>query len=149
MPIKKTSSSGAGDRSEQKIRKAKKALYGVMQFTGESAVKYARENGNFRDRTGNLRSSEGYSVVEDGKLINESSAVQFFDGKEGVSAGKSLRTELAANYGKGITTIVSAGMDYAHEVEAKGYDVLSGSELRAKQMVPRLLRKLGFKVKLK
>ena len=146
MPIKKINKGSSGDNTDKRIQNAARSLHKVMQFVGESSLKYARENGSFQDRTGNLRSSEGYSVVEDGKLVNESNSERFFDGSEGVSAGKSFRTELAAKYGKGITLIVAAGMDYAEEVESKGYDVLTGSELRAKEMVPRLLRRLGFNI---
>lgn len=147
MPIKKINKGGSGDNTERRIQDATKSIHKVMQYAGESSLKYARINGNFHDRTGNLRSSEGYSVVQDKSTVAESANVQFLGGSEGVSESKSLRAKLAATFGKGITLFVLAGMDYAHEVEAKGYDVLTGSELRAKQMVPRLLRKLGFIIK--
>lgn len=146
MPIKKISKVGAGDASGRKIQMATKSLYKILQYSGESGLKDARENGNFTDRTGNLRSSEGYIVTDDGKVISETGNEQVLEGSKGVSVGKSYRSELAANYGNGITLIVAAGMDYAGKVESMGKVVLSTSELKVKQMIPRLLRKAGFKV---
>lgn len=146
MPIKKINKGSSGDSTEKRVQMATKSIHKVMQYAGEDGLKYARENGNFQDRTGNLRSSEGYSVLEDGKMISESKSEKFFDGKEGINIGKSFRNEMAKDHGRGITLLMVAGMPYAGEVEAKGYDVLSSSEFRVKQLVPRLLRKLGFRV---
>lgn len=146
MPIKKINRGGPGDSIDKRTENANKSLHRIMQFVGESGLKQSRENGSFQDRTGNLRSSESYSIVEDGNIINESSSERFLDGAEGVSAGKSFRSELAVQHGKGITLIMVAGMDYAGEVESRGYDVLTSSELMAKKMIPRLLRKSGFSI---
>ena len=45
----------------------------------------------------------------------------------------------------GIVLIVVAGMDYAAYVEAKGLNVLDTSEIMAKKLVRRTLKRLGFK----
>lgn len=61
---------------------------------GKKAVEYAKANGNYKNRTGNLRASNRHEV--DGinlRLIND--------------------------------------MDYASNVESKGYDVLTGAALFA------------------
>jgi hypothetical protein len=38
-------------------------------------------------------------------------------------------------------------MDYAAYVEARSYDVISGSELQAEILVPRIMKQLGFNLK--
>ena len=47
---------------------------------------------------------------------------------------------------KGIVLIVTAGMNYAEYVEARGYNVLSSAELKAEPLIKSLLTQLGFKV---
>ena len=46
----------------------------AMKICGETAVSYARNDhkGNWHDVTGNLRSSVGYGIYEDGKKLMES-----------------------------------------------------------------------------
>lgn len=147
MPIKKLNKDGGpGKAFDRKAEQARKRLHKIAQYAGESGLKYARENGTYIDQTGNLRSSLGYTVVEDKKVMRDEGAEKVFDGNEGVEVGKAFRTELAKKYGKGITLLMAAGMDYAAAVESRGKDVLSGSEMVTKKMVPRLLRKSGFKV---
>lgn len=101
---------------------------------GELVVKYAKENGNYTDRTANLRNSIGYIVVQSGKVIAES----FTGGASPVTAGgdsntamergKSYARRVASEYSAEKTYLVwVAGMEYASYVEAKNYDVLQGS----------------------
>lgn len=95
----------------------------VLAYIGENFVNEARESGNYTDRTGNLRSSIGYVVVVDNKIVK----------KEIKSAGKqgNLAKETIANalneIGKGVALIGFAGMEYAAYVESRGYDVITNS----------------------
>lgn len=50
---------------------AKKKILLFLQAGGERFVKYARENGSYEDRTGNLRSSIGYIIVKNGDIVME------------------------------------------------------------------------------
>lgn len=61
---------------------------------GEKAVQYAKENGSYQDRTGNLRASNTYTATSDNLEIRNDA-------------------------------------DYASYVEAKGYEVLTSSVLKA------------------
>ena len=108
---------------------------------GEDVVKYARNHGGYYDRTGNLRNSIGYVIVQYGQIVNEAfvhtQRVRVAKGCEkaksasadeahakGLEHARSVARELPANK----TYLVwVAGMEYAKYVEAKGFDVLEGS----------------------
>jgi len=96
----------------------------ALAFIGETFVNEARQIRTYQDETGNLRSSIGYSIVKNGKAV--SLKIQ------GTSEGKNEATDfvnrkISELEQKGIYLIVFAGMEYALYVEAKGYDVISGS----------------------
>ena len=85
--------------------------------------------------------------MQDGRIISASDfrAVKQ-KGTKGGSEGKDFATSLASRYRKGIVLIVVAGMSYAYYVKKRGYDVLDSGELLAENLVPKMLRSLGFKV---
>lgn len=68
----------------------------TMIDVGDEAVKDAKANHTYQNRTGNLEASNDYDVDKDGLTLENSA-------------------------------------DYASYVEAKGFDVLSGSALRAEK----------------
>lgn len=91
---------------------------------GERVVKYAREHGNYIDRTGNLRNSIGYVVVQYGQVQREN----FGGGDEPRQRARSYALEVTRGLSPNKTYLVwVAGMEYARYVEAKGYEVLQGS----------------------
>ncbi len=117
-----------------------------LRYLGEQCINIGRERGSYIDQTGNLRSSIGYLVLKDGKLI-DSGGFEQIKGKvdseiKGSDVGKEFAEKLASNYSEGFVLIVVAGMDYAAAVEAKGYDVLTSSEEFAKSEIPKILEKL-------
>ncbi len=131
--------------------KVRQVLINTLFYVGESCIREARDHGKYTDRTGNLRSSIGYSVVEDGVTLRDS-APQSFSGPEGSGAqgaenGKSFLETVKSSHNKGLVLIVTAGMNYAVYVEARGYNVLTSAELLADKLVPQLLKQIGFKVK--
>jgi hypothetical protein len=115
-----------------------------LQYVGEQCVAQARDHGSYQDQTGNLRSSVGYVIVRNGVILSGSNFDTVRGGSQGQSEGRKFVQEIAAKFNKGIALIVVAGMEYAGYVEAKGYDVLTSSEMLAQREVPRLLSKLGF-----
>lgn len=125
-------------------RKATEALISTFAYVGEACVREARLKANFRDQTGNLRSSIGYVLLYDGKVVQNSDFSAVKGGSEGSTIGaefaKKIGVEKAKN--KGVTLIVVAGMNYATHVVARGYDVLDSAEILAKQIVPKMLSKL-------
>ncbi|WP_142783352.1 hypothetical protein [Changchengzhania lutea] len=95
----------------------------TLQYIGEQFVNEARISGNYTDRTGNLRSSIGYIILIDGKIEDRN----FQGNTEGQSQAQSFANEIALKYPKGYVLIGVAGMSYAAYVEAKGFDVITGS----------------------
>lgn len=115
---------------------------------GDKAVADIREKSQeegFRDSTGNLRSSIGYIVVKDGRILLRG-GFERVDGPrraetsvDGSQEGLNYAERLARNYPKGYALIVVAGMDYAaflQDVEDK--DVLASGEIFLNKEVKRL-----------
>ena len=125
----------------------KKAVIGraikAFIYVGEACLKEARLNGNYTDRTGNLRNSIGYAVLFNGGVMEESA----FANTKGGQNGKKHLDSLKKNYQNGIVLIVSTGMSYAAYVEARNYNVLTSSELLANKLVPQIMKQLGFEMK--
>lgn len=89
----------------------------------------------FTNRTTRLRNSIGYVVSRNGKVIHsdfDSYSVSGDAENEGRMLGRQYATELAQQT-QGYALICVAGADYAFYVEAKGYDVITGSVLTLEQ----------------
>lgn len=125
-------------------RKADEQLLQTFVYVGESCVREARLRANFRDQTGNLRSSIGYVLVLNGKVVSQSDFASVKGGGQGAEVGEKFAKRLATSNLKntGVTLIVVAGMNYASHVSARGYDVLDSAELLAKKIVPKMLNQL-------
>lgn len=119
------------------------AIISRMQFVGERFIAYARDNGEYKDRTGNLRSSVGYVILENGKQIKSS-----FPGNtsEGKANAKKVISEVKGKFTQGIVLIVVAGMEYAASVEARGLDVLTASSQIAVSDLKKAFRDLTKKI---
>lgn len=114
------------------VDRAEKKIYLLLQRAGEEFVKIAREKGNYNDITGNLRSSVGYVVVKDGKILSENfeKSKDGSDKSTGMEKAKKLTTDLAKIYNRGFVLIGVAGMNYAIYVEAmKNKDVISAASI--------------------
>lgn len=127
---------------ERNIEARKRILARSLSVVGEKVVNKARERGSYTDRTGNLRSSTGYIVVVDGKVI-DGKGVSFKavkDGRQGAAEGKAYAEKLADMFPSGVALVVVAGMKYANYVQKRGYDVTFSAEALAS----RLLYDLGM-----
>lgn len=125
------------------------AAVNTMCYVGEQCVRQARDNGDYNDITGNLRSSIGYCVLQNGKVVKNSKQKAYAgpkgNGQQGVLEGEEFLKKLQGDYPKGIVLILAAGMDYAVYVEdIHGRDVLTSAELLARDLVPALLKKIGL-----
>ena len=117
-----------------------------LQYVGEACITEARDRGSYQDQTGNLRSSIGYVIVKDGQIVSKGLNDEA-QAENGRKRANSYLDELAAKCENGkITLIVVAGMNYAAYVERSGYNVLTSAELLAEQLVPQLMKQLGFDV---
>jgi hypothetical protein len=112
-----------------KVDEIEAKILEALQYEGEEFVNKARLSANFKDRTGNLRSSIGYIILFNGKTVksNFQKADKGSDRTSGVNEAKKVANEVASNYPKGYVLIGVAGMRYAAAVESKGYDVITGS----------------------
>jgi hypothetical protein len=112
-----------------------------LQYLGEQCVTKARISGDYMDQTGNLRSSIGYIVFKNGVALHVSFE-QTGSGLKGTNEGRSIAIKAGSKYKEGICLVVVAGMNYALAVESRGRDVLTSTELFAKQELPRMLAEL-------
>ncbi|MCM1166756.1 MAG: hypothetical protein NC401_12190 [Ruminococcus sp.] len=139
-----------------------------LQYIGEKCIEIARENGDYNDITGNLRSSIGYVVLHDGVVVTQSvtrptsvapgeravkrtrkDGTEYIakqkiggDGAQGTKAANELLSRLQSKYPRGCVLIVCAGMEYAAYVEnVHGKRVLVDAELKAEQLCNRFFGK--------
>lgn len=124
----------------EQLKAGEDLLVERLQYIGERAVKEARQNGSYTDRTGNLRSSIGYVILKDGRRIDESAPEHFGEGDEGVEKMHALLDELQSEFPKGYVLILCAGMEYASYVEdIHNLDVLTSARLLAEKLVRKLV----------
>lgn len=132
-------------------RVIERGILSILRYVGEAFAKEAKNNinpdgaweqrvlseyekakgkkqptkGNYVDWTGNLRSSIGYFVLNDGAIIS-----QKLEGKsEGIAAARAALSEVPNK--KGYQLVGVAGMDYASHVESKGYNVITSQSVVA------------------
>ncbi len=79
----------------------------------------APAKGDYLDDSGNLRSSIGYAVLVDSKVV----VANLPENNEGRSYFSSIIASLP--YAKGLALVGIAGRDYASYLEAMGYNVIS------------------------
>lgn len=122
------------------------AVVRTLMYCGEQIVNKVRDGSkpkSYKDQTGNLRSSTGYILTYDGKVISKSSFASVQNGSNGSKEGEDFAKRLADQHDKGFALIVVAGMEYAVYVEDRGYDVLMSGELLANDIIPRMLKQLN------
>ena len=121
---------------EENIGELKKALkYIGSEFVANARKKtkiksknkvYPHAETGFYDHTGNLRSSIGYLIEENGKEYKKKFN-KVADGDVGKDKGVESAKKIAEQY-NGLVLCVVAGMEYGLYVESKGYDVISSSK---------------------
>nr|WP_308570824.1 hypothetical protein [uncultured Prevotella sp.] len=133
---------------DAKIASRKAALIVRLQVVGEECLNQARSGHLYLNQTGNLCSSIGYCITDNGNIVGQGKwqAIQgqTGNGSEGKEAGMQYLQEVASREeGKeGITFIMVAGMPYAKYVEAMSLDVLDTSEQMAERKIREMLDKI-------
>lgn len=147
MAIRQITTDAEIDRQlEEYVEQAKYVIARRLRRIGEEVVNEMRMKGTYQDQTGNLRSSTGYVVVMDGKIVEMSAFETVKQGADGSKQGKAFVKELASKFPTDTVLIVVAGMDYAYYVQNKHErDVTISGELLANE----LLKKQGLKTKVK
>ena len=123
------------------LRKVDDAIMVVNQKVGEDFVRDARQVNTYSDQTSNLRNSKGYTVVIDGGIVKE----DYPGGGVGAAEGRKAANEALMGVDENALSMV-AGMNYALYVEAKGYDVITGSVEKAKPAHQRLMKHVLSKI---
>jgi hypothetical protein len=119
------------------LKRKDEGLLAALNRIGVEAVNWARENGNYTDRTTNLRNSVNYAIFKDSKLLHDNGNLT----SEQISL---ISNELEKV--NGYTLVIYAGMYYGIYVEARGYTVLSGA-LEASETSKLLMEALGNAVR--
>ena len=127
----------------EKIEKYHQKVIRILRIVGEMCINEARTNGSYQDQTGNLRSSIGYVVLQDGKPIEKGGFKLTKSGGNGQKEGETFINKVISQYSKGFVLVVVAGMKYAAYVEARNYNVLTSAELLAEREIPRLLKEIS------
>lgn len=123
-------------RIESWVVSIEQRIIWTLAMAGEQFVNDARNIQTYQDQTGNLRSSIGYIIARDGVIIQEN-----IEGKaEGRAKAKEVTNEVLRENPKGFILIVVAGMEYAAAVEAKGYDVITGSIPAVKALLKKKIK---------
>lgn len=124
-------------KSDESWHRDVKDIISMNKLAGGDSLNLSTAHG-FNDQTGQLRSSIGYIITYDGAVVNfdfDSSEAKVKSGAEDKrEQGKSLAIEYANSLvqnTKGYGLICVAGANYAFYVEAKGFDVITGSSLQA------------------
>ena len=113
------------------------SIYRNLERAALEVVNEAKNGETYADQTGNLRSSIGFVIFYNGEevstggfgggaLLANSEGVKG-SGTQGTAAGPSFAKEVGKKYTRGFVVVIVAGMEYAAYVEAKGYDVITGS----------------------
>ena len=130
----------------ERQKRIKDTLILNLKRVGEKFVTNARDNADFNDQTGKLRSSIGYVIIDNGIQIAENFKV-VKKGPEGIATAKKIIDEAKANFPTGLVLIGVAGMDYAAAVESKGFDVITSSAGIAETSLKAALARLANKLK--
>ena len=138
------------DFLEKQSERYAKAFVDDLNYVGNKVVAFIRNRSaedSWIDQTGNLRSSIGYVVVRNGRVLNKG-GFEKVDGpkrseasENGSAVGESYALRLAGQYTRGYALVVVAGMDYASYVEdMENKDVLKKGEFEAEKLVTKLIK---------
>lgn len=142
--VQKTPMSEIDDYIAEQLKRITDAILYNLQYVGERCLNTARQTNSYKDQTGNLRSSLGYVIAMDGKIVHNSTFEIVKDGGDGKKSGIQFAKEIVRQFPEGIVFVVVAGMHYAQYVSATGRDVIDSAELLADKLVPQILKQLGF-----
>lgn len=129
---------------QKKLNAKRRALIDGLINIGEQAVNEARSNHRYENQTGNLQSSIGYCVLDNGKPVLEPSFNVVKNGAQGAQEGREFLHSLISEHSSGLALIVVAGMEYAAYVEAKNLNVLDSAEQLAERELKRMLKDLNW-----
>lgn len=139
-----TSTSALNSFLQRAAKKIQENVLKALSKLGDESVVRIRNRSakeSWIDHTGNLRSSIGFAVYEQGIKFMESAFSQVLGGSDGSVKGRKMINDLAKEYSKVYALVVVAGMEYAGEVEAlESKDVLASTRLWANSVVEQRIK---------
>ena len=139
-----TSTTAINSFLQRAAKKLQENVLKALSKLGDESVARIRNRSakeSWIDHTGNLRSSIGFAVYEQGSKYMESAFSQVLGGTDGSSKGKKMINDLAKEYSRVYALVVVAGMEYAGEVEAlDSKDVLASTRIWATSQVERRVK---------
>lgn len=126
-------------RTKKSDSEWKEVIKGSQKSAFGGKVQITADVPSFNNQTTRLRNSIGYVVSYNGKVKKsdfESYAVSGEADEEGRTLGRTFATQIASGL-QGYALVCVAGADYGIYVEAKGYDVITGSILTLTQEILR------------
>lgn len=129
-------------------QKAQKEIITRLSYIGQKVVDGIKDGSlsNWNDVTGNLRSSIGYCVLNNGVIVEKSGFRVEKEGVEGVANGKYYLDSIISLFPSGYALIVVAGMDYASYVESiENKSVLARGDIEAHRLVEEMVTQLNRK----
>ena len=130
--------------SERMLAAYREKVIAVLKYVGDKAVTEARENHWYQNQTGNLESSIGYCIAENGRIIFGGDFEVVKDGHNGAEEGRKFLQRLVEEHSSGLVLIVVAGMEYAAFVEAKNLNVLDSAEQLTERLLPQMIKDIKF-----
>lgn len=133
-----------------RMKKLKEEYIRALIDVGIETVNYIRNRSgeaSWFDDTGNLRSSIGFVILDEGKIVEQGGFKKAKSGAEGVRIGMEFSEIIASRvseFGHGLVLIIVAGMEYAAYVEAmENKDVLASSKFVAKRILEDRISKIN------
>jgi hypothetical protein len=144
--VRKYNINKLADQLRASVDDMKRRAVMSLQYIGEECIRVARECGDYNDITGNLRSSIGYIVLDNGSVvtrrITQPTTTVSGDGSTGTRQAQNVLSRLKSKYPRGLVLIVCAGMEYAVYVEnVHGKRVLVDARLTAERLADKLFGK--------
>ena len=110
------------------IAEMKATVRNGMRKAGEIFTSSARQNGSYKDQTGNLRNSNGFGIAENGSFTEVHANDAWVKGVKDEDISGDMVLE------------AGAGEFYASYVQRKGYDVTDSGQLAAENELRRLFK---------
>lgn len=107
----------------------------VLTEVGRDACRLAQNDGNYQNRTGNLRNGNGFCIVRDGEVVKMEVLT---DGAHPEAVQQTENLLLYSNKPEDGLYLAN-GMDYASFVESRGYEVLMSKKLYAERQIKKKL----------
>lgn len=120
-------------------------LLNRLVLLGDRCYEEALNRITYSHRTGNLGSSTGYIVLDNGVVYADGGFMSIHGPErtdidaDGTLIGREYAESLIPEFSTGYAMIFVAGMEYAKYVEAKGYNVITSAHIWAEENALRIL----------